>query len=99
MKLSIAVEKAGQINGSAMKLCTEKNYSPVPNNRGGGGGGGVRQMTEISINGGSKQLLMVEKHQYNFSCSLHLYIKQNRTFLINLIYVFIVLFFLFHLVH
>ena len=40
MKLSIAVEKAGQINGSAMKLCTEKNYSPVPNNRGGGGGSG-----------------------------------------------------------
>ena len=28
------------------------------------------------------QLLIVEKHQYNFSCSLHLYIKQNETFLI-----------------
>ena len=28
-----------------------------------------------------KQLLIVEKHQHNFSCSLHLYIKQNRTFL------------------
>ena len=30
-----------------------------------------------------KQLLIVEKHQYNFSCSLHLYIKQKRTFLIT----------------
>ena len=30
-----------------------------------------------------KQLLIVEKHQYNFSCSLHLYIKQNKTFLIT----------------
>ena len=29
-----------------------------------------------------KQLLIVEKHQHNFSCSLHVYIKQNRTFLI-----------------
>ena len=28
-------------------------------------------------------LYIVEKHQYNFSCSLHLYIKQNRTFLIT----------------
>ena len=28
-------------------------------------------------------LNIVEKHQYNFSCSLHLYIKQNRTFLIT----------------
>ena len=28
-------------------------------------------------------LLIVEKHQYNFSCSRHLYIKQNRTFLIT----------------
>ena len=38
----------------------------------------------ITNYGCPKQLLMVEKHQYNFSCSLHLYIKQNRTFLINL---------------
>ena len=30
-----------------------------------------------------KQLLTVEKHQYNFPCSFHLYIKQNRTFLIT----------------
>ena len=30
-----------------------------------------------------KQLLIVEKHKYNFSCSLNLYIKQNRTFLIT----------------
>ena len=37
----------------------------------------------ITNNGCSKQLLIVEKHQYNFSCSLHLYIKQNRTFLIT----------------
>ena len=29
------------------------------------------------------QLLIVEKHQYIFSCSRHLYIKQNRTFLIT----------------
>ena len=30
-----------------------------------------------------KQLLIVEKHQYTFSWGLHLYIKQNRTFLIT----------------
>ena len=30
-----------------------------------------------------KRLLVVEKHQYNFSCSLHLYIKQNGTSLIT----------------
>ena len=30
-----------------------------------------------------KQLLIVEKHQYSFSCSLNLYIKQNRMFLIT----------------
>ena len=28
-------------------------------------------------------LLIVEKDQYNFSCSRHLYIKQNRTFSSN----------------
>ena len=37
----------------------------------------------ITHYGFPKQLLIVEKHQYNFSCSLHLYIKQNRTFLIT----------------
>ena len=30
-----------------------------------------------------KQVLIVEKHQYDFACSLHLYIKQNRMFLIT----------------
>ena len=51
MKLSIAVEKAGQINGSTMKLCTEKNYSPVPNNRDGGGGGGPADDRNINKRG------------------------------------------------
>ena len=36
----------------------------------------------ISNYGCPRQLLIVEKHQYNFSWSLRLYIKQNRTFLI-----------------
>ena len=30
-----------------------------------------------------KQLLIVEKYRYNFSCGLHLYMKQNGTFLIT----------------
>ena len=30
-----------------------------------------------------KQQLIVEKHKYNSSCSVNLYIKQNRTFLIT----------------
>ena len=37
----------------------------------------------ITNYGCPKQLLIVEKHQYNFSCSFHLYVKQNRTFLIT----------------
>ena len=37
MKLSIAVEKAGQINGSAMKLCTEKTTFQFQIIGGGGG--------------------------------------------------------------
>ena len=36
MKLSIAVEKAGQINGSAMKLCTEKTTLQFQIKGGGG---------------------------------------------------------------
>ena len=31
----------------------------------------------ITNYGGPKQLLILEKHKYNFSCSLHLYIKQK----------------------
>ena len=58
---------------------------------GGEGGGSLENVlvqkcqTEpvITNYGCPKQLLIVEKHQYNFSCSLHLYIKQNRTFLIT----------------
>ena len=37
----------------------------------------------ITNYGCPKRLLIVEKHKYNFSCSLHLYIKQNRTLLIT----------------
>ena len=37
------------------------------------------------VYGCPKQLVIVKKHQYNFSCSLHLYIKQNRTFLITIL--------------
>ena len=53
------------------------------------GGGGLKNVLGqkwqpvITNYGCPKQLLIVEKHQYNFSCSLHLYIKQNRTFLIT----------------
>ena len=41
--------------------------------------------TELVITnyGCPKQLLIVEKHQDNFPCSLHLFIKQNRTLLIT----------------
>ena len=55
----------------------------------GGGGGewknfhGQNYQPVITNYECPKQLLIVEKHQYNFSCSLHLYIKQNRTFLIT----------------
>ena len=64
--------------------------------KGGGGGGAVGGLGSekcslskvatrpVIINYGCpKQLLIVEKHQYNFSCSLHLYKKQNKTFLIT----------------
>ena len=50
-------------------------------------GGGLKNALDqnwqpvITNYGCPKQLLIVEKHQYNFSCSLHLYIKQNRKFL------------------
>ena len=44
---------------------------------------GQKWQPVITNYGCSKQLHIVEKHQYNFSCSLHLYIKQNRTFLIT----------------
>ena len=37
----------------------------------------------ITNYGCPKQLPIVEKHQYNFSCSFRLYVKQNRTFLIT----------------
>ena len=73
--------------------------SQIPNNRNGGsgevpnkmvvGGGrlknvlGQKWLPVITNYGCHKQLLKVEKHQYNFSCSLHLSIKQNRTFLIT----------------
>ena len=43
------------------------------------GGGGSEKCSRSKV---ATQLLIVEKHQYNFSCSLHLYIKQNETFLI-----------------
>ena len=52
------------------------------------GGGGLKNVLGekwqpvITNYGCPKQLLIVEKHQHNFSCSLHLYTKQNRTFLI-----------------
>ena len=42
---------------------------------------GQKWQPVITNHGCPKQLLKVEKHQYNFSCSLHLSIKQNRTFL------------------
>ena len=41
---------------------------------------GQKWQPVITKYGCPKQLLIVEKHQYNFSCSLHLYIKQSRTF-------------------
>ena len=44
---------------------------------------GQKWQPVITNYGCLKQLLIVEKHQYNFSYSLHLYIKQNRTFLIT----------------
>ena len=44
---------------------------------------GQKWQPVITNYGCPKQLLTVEKHQYNFSCSLHLYIKQNGTFLIT----------------
>ena len=56
---------------------------------GGGGGEGLKNVLGqkwqpcITNEGCPKQLLIVEKHQYNFSCSVHLYIKQNRTFCNN----------------
>ena len=69
-------------------------YSPVPNNRGEGpadnltikksGEGGLKNVLGqkwqpvITNYWCSKQLLIVEKHQYNFSCSIHLNIKQNN---------------------
>ena len=55
------------------------------NKRGGIKGGICCQKWQpvITKYGCPKQLLIVEKHQYNLSCSLHLYIKQNRTFLIT----------------
>ena len=61
----------------------------VPNKMVVGGGGGLKNvlgqkwLPVITNYGCPKQLLKVEKHQYNFSCSLHLSIKQNRTFLIT----------------
>ena len=50
-------------------------------------GGGLKNVLgqkwqPVIANHGCPKLLIVEKHQYNFSFSLHLYIKQNRTFLI-----------------
>ena len=58
---------------------------------GGEGGGSLENVlvqkcqTEpiITNYGCPKQLLIVEKHQDNSPCSLHLYIKQNRTLLIT----------------
>ena len=44
---------------------------------------GQKWQLVITNYGFPKQLLIVEKHQYNFLCSLYLYIKQNRTFLIT----------------
>ena len=57
----------------------------VPNKREGGLKNciGQKWQPDITNYGCPKQLLIVEKHQYNFSCSLHLYIKQNRMFLIT----------------
>ena len=69
-----------------------------------GGGGGLKNVIGqkwqpvITNYGCPKQLLTVEKHQYNFSCSLHLFIKQNGTFLMFLTFLFYFLFFLFHLI-
>ena len=63
---------------------------------GGGGGGGYKKgegglknilgqkrQPVVTIYGCSKLLLIIEKHQYNFLCGLHLYIKENRAFLIT----------------
>ena len=57
----------------------------VPNKREGDLKNSIGQkwQPDITNYGCPKQLLIVEKHQYNFSCSLHLYIKQNRMFLIT----------------
>ena len=44
---------------------------------------GQKWQPVVTNYGCPKQLLIVQKHQYNFSCSLHLYIKQNNTFLIT----------------
>ena len=58
-----------------------------PNKRGGGRGlknvVGQKWQPVITNYLCPIQLLIVEKHQYIFSCSRHLYIKQNRTFLIT----------------
>ena len=66
-------------------------HSPVPKNEGvpNKRGGGLKNVLGqkwqpvITNYGCPKQLLIVEKHQDDFSCSLHLFIKQNRTFLIT----------------
>ena len=54
MKLSIAVEKAGQINGSAMKLCTEKTTLQFQIMGGGGGPTDDRNINKrgVQIKGG-----------------------------------------------
>ena len=63
------------------------NKQGVSNKRRGGGGLknflGQKWQPVITNYGCPKQLLIVEKHQYNFLCILHLYIKQNRAFLIT----------------
>ena len=44
---------------------------------------GQKRQSVITNYGCPKQPVTVKKHQYNSSSSLHLYIKQNRTFLIT----------------
>ena len=55
----------------------------------GGGGSEKCSLSKVAARpvitnyGCPKKLLIVEKHRYNFSCSLHLYKKQNQAFIIT----------------